>query len=348
MARGLATELYTPTVTTGLKQMIVSFNFIGHGPDDLASGCQPFLVSYAGSAYHYRALEAASVGNQLSQGEQSASLSDYRTLKDKEKVRFPRDIAETGITLVRFAVLCQVLFQGTGPAHPLVQELWSTAFNLQNMGPFITEGYQKYARTPSIASTYYPRVLRTVQVEINDYFHQVAVNPDEGLTGVDVPKLSGLLLDLKRGVFPQSTNWLSIPDEYLSGNVTPSVASTVTTRGVTTSGGSVASKSDTAISTLTGDTRESVHRVNNPAPDNEFATLSLRSGGVRPIVRSHPPPRNDAGNEFCVSWWTRGGCYPNCARRETHRSFASPAERERLMAYVREHMLAAAGAPASA
>jgi hypothetical protein len=302
MSRGLATELYTPIVTTGLKQMIVSFNFIGHGPDDLSSRCQPILVSYAGSSHHYRALEAARVGNQLSQGEQNASLSDYRTIKDKAKVRFPRDVAETGITLVRFAVLCQVLFQGTGPAHPLVQELWSTAFKLQNMGPFITEGYQKYTRTPSIASTYYARVLRTVQVEVNDYFHQVAVNPDEGLTGVDVPKFSGLLLDLKCGVFPQSTNWLSIPDEYLSGNITPSVASTVTTQGAPTSGGSsAASSSGTAISALTGDTRESVQRVNNPAPDNEYATLSLRSGGVRPIVRAHPPPRNDAGNEFCVS-----------------------------------------------
>ena len=50
MSRGLATELYTPVVTAALKQMIVSFQFVGHGVDDLATGCQPFLVTYTGSA----------------------------------------------------------------------------------------------------------------------------------------------------------------------------------------------------------------------------------------------------------------------------------------------------------
>jgi hypothetical protein len=41
LARGLAPELYCPTVTTGLKQMVTTFNFAGHGSDDLTSGCQP-------------------------------------------------------------------------------------------------------------------------------------------------------------------------------------------------------------------------------------------------------------------------------------------------------------------
>ena len=146
MARGLSTELYAPVITTTLKQMVVAFQFAGYGPDDLSSGCQPFLVSYAGSAHHYSALAAASVGNQLSQGEQTASLTDYRSIRDKEKVKFPRDMSEVCITLTRFAVLCQCLFQGAGPAHPLVEAMWTTATTAQSIAPFVTERLNTLAR----------------------------------------------------------------------------------------------------------------------------------------------------------------------------------------------------------
>ncbi|KAI2512410.1 adenylate kinase [Fragilaria crotonensis] len=63
-------------------------------------------------------------------------------------------------------------------------------------------------------------------------------------------------------------------------------------------------------------------------------------------MQEHRPPSNDAGNEFCVAWWTKGGCFPNCGRRLTHRAFASAAERTRLLAYVREHLQAPAAAAA--
>jgi hypothetical protein len=76
MARDLLTELYVPIVTATLKQMIVGFQFAGHDILSTAGG-QPFLVLYAGSRNHLQALEAASIGNQLTHGEHSASLLDY-------------------------------------------------------------------------------------------------------------------------------------------------------------------------------------------------------------------------------------------------------------------------------
>ena len=48
MACRLSTELYVPVVTTSLKQMITRFQFMGHSTDHLATGCQPFMVAYAG------------------------------------------------------------------------------------------------------------------------------------------------------------------------------------------------------------------------------------------------------------------------------------------------------------
>lgn len=52
MARGLSPEFYVPVVTLGLKQMIAGLQFVGHGIDDLSTGCQPFMVVFAGSTNH--------------------------------------------------------------------------------------------------------------------------------------------------------------------------------------------------------------------------------------------------------------------------------------------------------
>ena len=338
MARGLSTELYTPIVTTTVKQMIVSFHFGGHGPDDLNSGCQPFLVSYSGSANHYLAVAAASVGNQLAQNEQTASLADYRTIRDKEKIKFPKDVSETCITLCRFAVLCQVLFQGTGPAHPLVQAMWATALGLQNISPFVADRHQSVSRVAGVGATYFARILRAVQLGVHEYWQQVSTNVDESVMGVDVPNFASMLQDLKRGTFHVSTNWIALPDEYLTSH-TPSTQSISGRSSATTV--SAASSAATSISALTQDTpREPVARTANPISDGDFSAVILRSGGTRAVLRAHPPPANDAGQEFCVAWWVRGGCYPNCGRRDTHQPFASPSERTRLLAYVREHLAA--------
>ena len=337
MARGLSSELYNPVITSTLKQMVVGFQFEGHGADDLTSGCQPFLVSYSGSASHYQAVAAASVSNQLSQGEQSATLSDYRAIRDKEKVKFPRDISEVCITLLRYAVLCQGLFQGVGPPHPFVEAMWGLAASLQNMAPFITERFALVAGLPHVANTFYARIVRAVQLSVHEYLQQVGANIAEGVTGVPLPSFTAMLQDLKRGTFQISANWVAIPDEYLS--VPPAAGGSV--RSSPGSAPSTVSESTrSSVSTLTGGdtTRAPVTREENPAPDTEFSTITLRPGGIRNALRAHRPPRNDAGNEFCVAWWTKSACFANCGRRNTHAPFANPAERARLHTYVREHL----------
>jgi hypothetical protein len=101
LMRGLAPDIYCPVVTTGLRQMVVSLNFAGFGPDDLSSGCQPFMVTYTGATDYYRAQENASVAQQLEHGTANATLADIRELKEKEKVKLPRDLAQVGLTLQR-------------------------------------------------------------------------------------------------------------------------------------------------------------------------------------------------------------------------------------------------------
>jgi hypothetical protein len=135
-ARGLATNLYTPVVTASLKQVVVGFQFVGMGVGNLSSGCQTFAVSYAGGACQLQALALAEIGNQLSQGEHNVSLSDYRTLREQEKVKLPRDMMDVVITLGRYAVLGQALCQGAGPDNPFVAAMWKLYAALQIAAPF--------------------------------------------------------------------------------------------------------------------------------------------------------------------------------------------------------------------
>jgi hypothetical protein len=341
-AKGLDTELYTPIITTSLKQMITGFLFVGHGVDDLNSGCQPFQVTYAGTASHLEALAVASVSNQLAQGEQAASLADYTTIKEKEKVRFPRDTLDVAITLTRYAVLCHTLFQGVGPTHPFVERIWQLTAAISNATPYTTDRFQQTAGNPHIANVYFPCIVRSVQVNVFEYLHAVSTNLAEDCTGIELPEFRSLVTDLKRGTFPLSSNWVPLPSEYL---VTRSGSGgSIGGRPSSATSGSTGTVS-TGVSTLTSGTlratpseQPQATRIANPTRDGDFTSIVIRPGGTRPAIRAHRPPANDAGHEFCLAWWLRGACFDNCGRVQTHVNFSSPGERARLLAYCREHI----------
>lgn len=350
-AKGLDTELYTPIITTSLKQMITGFLFVGHGVDDLASGCQPFQVTYSGTANHLEALAVASVSNQLAQGEQAASLADYTTIKEKEKVRFPRDTLDVAITLTRYAVLCHTLFQGVGPTHPFVERIWQLTAAVSNATPYITDRFQQMAGNPHIASVYFPCIVRSVQVNVFEYLHAVSINLAEDCTGIELPEFRSLVTDLKRGTFPLSSNWVPLPPEYLvtRGSSVGSIGGRTGSSTPNSTG-----TASTGVSTLTPVTtrvapseQQQATRVANPTRDGDFTSIIIRPGGTRPAIRAHRPPTNDAGHEFCLAWWLRGACFDNCGRAQTHVNFGSSGERARLLAYCREHIAAPAAANAT-
>ena len=248
------------------------------------------------------------------------------------------------MTLARYAVLCQTLFQGTGAPNPFVEALWKLEGNIQNATPFIAERYQQMVRTPTVTNVYFACIICSVQVQAYEYLPQAGVNAMKGHAGgVDLPDFSRTLVtDLCRGTFPYSNNWVPLPAQYLEASRTTTTLSTRTTSTAPTGGTSVGS-GHTGVSSLADATRLSVGRVDNPSPDSDFANIVLRPGGTRPVLREHRPPHNDAGQEFCVAWWLRSGCFPNCGRRATRCAFASPAERTRLLAFCREHLAAPAG-----
>ena len=169
---------------------------------------------------------------------------------------------------------------------------------------------------------------------------------DGGFRAVDdVPDFAQLLQDLQRGTYHTSSGWVPLPPMYL---VTPvqfprAIGSTATSvmpsPALDSSVASVVSAL-TVASTAAGGaaTRATQTRQPNEAQDPEFTALNLRSG-LGPLLRTTRPPRNDAGHEFCVSWWCKGGCYTACGRRAAHVPFASDAERTRLMTFARAHLV---------
>ena len=350
--RGLTPDVYCPAVSTGLKQMVASLNFAGHGPDDLTAGCQPFLVTYTGTDDHYRAMDHAMVANQLDQGTANASLADIREIREKEKVKLPRDLNQVSYTLQRYAVLVHTLFQGPGASNPFVACMWTLANTFNERLPLYLGQHQVVRGTPWY-EVYPAHVIRHVQINVYEYMQALQVS--DGTTTVALPNFQGLHQSLQRGSFHMSPDWLPLPSSVTmdpsAGTLAPAAAASLATRSTRASTASVTSNltsSTTGGRTSTGGgaTNQGTY-MPNPARDAELEALQLRPQ-MRELLRAHPPPPNDAGHEFCVSWWHRGGCYTNCGRAATHRPFANAGERTRLLAHVRAHLSAAPAAPAAA
>lgn len=157
----------------------------------------PTLPSrFSGGANHAATLNTANLGNQLSQGDQNATSADIRIIRDNEKLKVPSDISQTCITLHRFAVLCQVLFQGEGEPHPFVEALWRLGVDMHNAVPFIAERYQQLD-PPVPSGTYFPTIIRAVQIAAQEYLQWVGTTTGDATE--NLPEYRTLVSDLHRG-----------------------------------------------------------------------------------------------------------------------------------------------------
>jgi hypothetical protein len=141
--------------------MITSFMFAGSGVEDLTTGCQPFLVSYAGTKALQESNEVAGLAQQLEQGTTQTSLADVRAIRDKEHLKLPSDLHQVSITLQQFAVLTHTLFQSEQHAglQPLVHTMWNLAETFATRGlPFYVERHMQFSG--KMHSSYPTRGLR--------------------------------------------------------------------------------------------------------------------------------------------------------------------------------------------
>ena len=242
VARGLTPDVYCPAVSTGLKQMMASPNFAGHGPDDLTARCQPFRITYTGTDDHYRAMDHAMVANQLDQGMANASLADIRELREKEKVKFPCDLNQVSYTLQRYAVLGHPLFQGPGASNPFVAYMRTLANTFNERLPLYLGQHQGLRGTPWY-EVYPAHVVRHVQINIYEYLQTLQVG--DGTSAVTLPSFQGLHQSLQRGSFHMSSEWLPLPSsltvEPIVSTLAPAASVSLATRSTRASTASVTS-----------------------------------------------------------------------------------------------------------
>lgn len=202
--RGLSPDIYCPAVTTSINQLVTGLNFAGHGPDDIAVGCQSYLVIYSGTEDHYRAMDAANVANQLDQGAANASLADIREIRSKERVKMPQDLNQVGYTLRRYAVLVHALFQGPGATnHPFVECFWILANTFNDRLPIHLSEHHKLRGT-AWYDVYPAHIVRHVQ--INAYEYLQALQTSGGGVYPLLPSFAELHKCLQRDPFLRQRN----------------------------------------------------------------------------------------------------------------------------------------------
>ena len=243
------------------------------------------------------------------------------------------------ITLTRDTVLCQCLFKWACIRHPFVEPIRATEIAFQYNAQFVTERFHVLSRQPAITRKYgCTRISATggKQTYKQCCWHPGSIfrNLDPGLEKGHVSAQQNVLNCPSR----TRTRSLRIPRWYRDGDGQGSDATTATQR-------------NHVHGIVLPDTRNR-HSAGKRKPGRQPGQQRRVPGNPienrRPAAIAwsyeHPPPSNDAGNDTCVMWWTRVGSFPTSDRNTTHRPFASPAERSRLLAYMKEHLQAPAAA----
>jgi hypothetical protein len=86
-------------------------------------------------------------------------------IRDKEKVKLPRDLNQVSYTLQRFAVLAHTLFQGPGASNPFVTSMWMLASTFNERLPLYLGQHQSLRGMPRY-EVYPAHVLQHAQINV--------------------------------------------------------------------------------------------------------------------------------------------------------------------------------------
>jgi len=74
--------------------------------------------------------------------------------------------------------------------------------------------------------------------------------------------------------------------------------------------------------------------ITNLQPNATITAQDKPNIKLKDIISNAPPPKMDDGNELCLSYHLRGGCWSNCRRASTHAQTLSNPEVQRLTQYL--------------
>jgi len=326
-----------PVASAKLVQDVSNFLFAGESADDIKTGIQPFVIADASSEHRQANLELARTYGLLQAGDHSVMLADLEALKAKEVQSIPVTYFELERNLGMFGNLLGTVLGTTHVLTTKYRDLWkalSSAYRMELQQVIDNKRYIKPAH-----------ILRSIQLVCFNWFYQrkarLAPQTPDFLTMVHnivlntyvLPHLPPLLYKL---AYPKGPTTIS-----LDTATTSSVTTALTSSGGSsfTPGSNSSVISGITIPTTVGsgtntNTRTKGSHFANVAADTSLVQLVPQGVRIRDLMGNDPPPTLDNGQQVCLSFMLRGGCWSTCKRAASHTHTLNAAEKARLKTYL--------------
>jgi hypothetical protein len=308
---GDAFSLCHPIASAKLVQDLLRFVFLGKSTDDIKTGLQPFIIT-DGSAEHRQAnLELATQPIPLTYFELERNLGMFGNL------------------------LGTVL----GTNHVLTSKYW-------DFWVVLSQGYRMELQQIIDNRCYIKpaHLLRSIQLQCYNWFYQrraclSPATPDFTtmlhnivLNTYVLPHLPPALYKLAYPKTSPGSATPSLANSSASHDSTPS--SSVSGASNALSGASINSSVSGLTTPTMGDGRQRGSHFANVNPDNRLVQLVPPGVKLRDLMGSDHPPALDNGQQMCLSFLLRGGCWSTCRRAASHTHTLNDNKRNRLISYL--------------
>jgi hypothetical protein len=323
-----------PIASAKLMQDLLNFNFVSETTDDIETGLQPFIIADASSEHRQANLELARQYGMLAAGDHSLLLRDLESLQAKEVKSIPLTYFELERNLGMFGNLLGAVL---GSAHTLTttyRAFWTLLSNSYRQEIQHIVDNKKYIKPAHI--------LRSIQLICYDWFSQcrALLNPTPPefipilrtivLNTYVLPNLPPALYKL---AYPRTSTILSSTSQSTSSTGSSSFNTGSIITGSASSGSTVSSLSPPTITT-----RQKGTHITNLTPDHRLTQLVVPGTKIKDLMGNDAPPVLDNGQQICLSFLLRNGCWSTCKRASTHHHTLNAAEHNRLTAYLTSQM----------
>ncbi len=324
-----------PIATGDLAQTISTLKFASIDEDDLEQGLQPFAVSYHSQKTLADQAALNSLHDLLHLG--TPQLTDLWAMKAASKLWIPTKLSQLARTLRSFAVLLATVVGRDSLLYQRYKVQIADTFD--EVSPTLEAYAERNPRQPV-----YAQVLRWLQLRFNEYWRQ-AQRSQGG--PVAVPDFSALYTAIKY------KNWIppEIPIRYLRESE-PS-GSSAHVQHVTNIAQPNMWGEAPAPTTQGEDKRAAPKSVKNGDVPLAVKNLAGSIGKIQKFLEvmgdGNPPPipKNNRGQELCLSWYLKGSCYTTCLRKASHEKL-NPTEEKRLVDFLKRGIAKQQGAQVGA
>jgi hypothetical protein len=299
MAREL--KLPVPVATPELVATIFNLKFAAAYEDKLEHGLQPFLVTYLSQKNVSEQQDTIEMHRLMTEG--TPTLLDLVDLKAAAKISLPTKESQMLRTCRAFGVVLAVICGTRAPIYRNYRlDILDRYDSIQPLVEELAEVYNK--------DLVYAQILRWLQLRFQEYWSEL----EYALDTVPPPRFSALYEAIRYKQWQRPP----LPDAYLfKGKVGSGsgLRDPIDRRAGTDAGGGAPPGG--------GPTDGKHTYVRNPNPDASYLSIGSQIGKLNVYLKKvghkfGSIPKDDKGNEMCLAYHLKGGCYEDCARAIGH------------------------------